>query len=42
MPADAVQEKVEGHMKDGVLTITVPRKRPEPEGGKKKVDIRKG
>lgn len=42
LPADAVQDQVEGHMKDGVLTITVPRKRPEPEGGKKKVAIRKG
>ncbi|MFP4044024.1 MAG: Hsp20/alpha crystallin family protein [Rhodosalinus sp.] len=42
LPADAVQDQVEGHMKDGVLTITVPRKRPEPQGGKKKVEIRRG
>ena len=42
LPPDAVQDKVEGHMKDGVLTITVPRRSAEPEAGKKKVQIRKG
>ncbi|REC54844.1 Hsp20/alpha crystallin family protein [Rhodosalinus sediminis] len=42
LPADAEQDKVEGHMKDGVLTITVPRRQSEPDGGKKKVAIRKG
>lgn len=42
LPADAEEDKVEGHMKDGVLTITVPRKQPDADGGKKKVAIRKG
>lgn len=41
LPSDAEQDKVEGHMKDGVLAVTVPRRKAGGAGARK-VDIRKG
>ncbi|MDQ2090779.1 Hsp20/alpha crystallin family protein [Marimonas arenosa] len=41
LPEDAVGEKVEAHLKDGVLTITVPKKAPE-EPPSTKVKIKRG
>lgn len=40
MPGDADLEKVEADLKDGVLTITVPR-RTEPEKAARKVQVKK-
>lgn len=40
LPSDAQQDKVEGHMKDGVLTVTVPR-RTAAGAGARRIDIRK-
>ena len=41
LPADAVGDKAEAHMKDGVLEITVPRQRIEERQGKK-IEVKKG
>lgn len=41
LPADADEAAVNADLKDGVLTITVPRKAPKPKEGKR-VPIRKG
>ncbi|NNE48437.1 MAG: Hsp20/alpha crystallin family protein [Rhodothermales bacterium] len=41
MPEDADVNKTEAHMKDGVLTITVPRRSSE-EGRGKKIAVKKG
>lgn len=41
LPPDAEADKVDAHLKDGVLTVTVPKKVPEkPESAK--VQIRRG
>ncbi|MFP4274639.1 MAG: Hsp20/alpha crystallin family protein [Paracoccaceae bacterium] len=42
LPADADETKVEAHMKDGVLTVTVPRRPETAAEGARKVAIRKG
>ncbi len=41
VPADADEAKVSADLKDGVLTITVPRRAPAEQGGKR-VQITKG
>ncbi len=41
LPADADEAKVQAELKDGVLTITVPRLKPE-QPASKKVEIKKG
>ncbi|WP_371036966.1 MULTISPECIES: Hsp20/alpha crystallin family protein [unclassified Rhodosalinus] len=41
LPSDAQQDKVDGHMKDGVLTVTVPR-RMTGSAGARRIDVRKG
>ncbi|MFD1193205.1 Hsp20/alpha crystallin family protein [Seohaeicola saemankumensis] len=41
VPADAQAEKVDAHLKDGVLTISIPKKGPEAASNAK-VPIRKG
>lgn len=41
LPADAVGDEAEAHMKDGVLEITVPRQRIEERQGKK-IEVKKG
>lgn len=41
LPADADEAAVKADLKDGVLTVTVPRKAPKPKEGKR-VPIRKG
>lgn len=40
LPADGDEEKIEAHMRDGVLEITVPRKKPE-EGSFKSIRVNK-
>lgn len=35
LPPDADEDKVEAHLKDGVLEITVPRRAPQETGGRK-------
>ena len=42
LPADADEEALKADLKDGVLTITVPRMEPAKGGGSKKVQISKG
>ncbi|WP_371223346.1 Hsp20/alpha crystallin family protein [Roseovarius sp. 2305UL8-3] len=38
LPADAQGDKIEGHLKDGVLMLSVPRRTPEvPEATKVKI-----
>ena len=41
LPPDADEEKVSADLKDGVLTVTVPKSKPEAASSKK-VKIRKG
>ncbi|MBE0453869.1 Hsp20/alpha crystallin family protein [Roseovarius autotrophicus] len=41
LPADADGDKVEGHLKDGVLIVTIPKREGEVAGGRK-VEIRRG
>jgi HSP20 family protein len=41
VPADADEKKVSADLKDGVLTITIPRQAPSEKGGKR-VKISKG
>jgi HSP20 family protein len=41
VPADADEGKVSAELKDGVLTVTIPRKPPSEKGGKR-VKISKG
>lgn len=41
LPGDADGDKVEGHLKDGVLTVTVP-KRAQAEPAGRKVEIKRG
>ena len=41
LPPDADQDRVSADLKDGVLTLAVPRKSPEEEAGRK-VNIRRG
>lgn len=41
VPVDAQADKVDAHLKDGVLTISIPKKGPE-EAKSAKVPIRKG
>lgn len=40
LPQDADETKVDAHLKDGVLTVTVPKSEPKAEAAKK-VEIRK-
>ena len=40
LPPDADEAKIEAHMKDGVLDITVPRKKPE-SGAAKTIKVKK-
>ena len=35
LPADAVADRIEAELKDGVLTVTIPRKGPGDSGAKK-------
>lgn len=39
LPPDADDGKVQAHMKDGVLEITVPRK--APDGGGRKIEVKR-
>lgn len=41
LPADADGDRVEAHLKDGVLHVTVPKRKGAAEGGRK-VEIRRG
>jgi HSP20 family protein len=41
LPADADGDKVEAHLKDGVLHVTVPKRSGAAKGGRK-VEIRRG
>ena len=41
LPGDADEDRIEAHMKDGVLDITVPRKAPDTGGGRK-IEVKKG
>jgi HSP20 family protein len=41
LPPDADGAKVDAHMKDGVLTITVPRLAPAQAAGARRVEIRR-
>ena len=40
LPPDSAEDKVEAHMKDGVLEITVPRQAKEAAGGRK-IEVKK-
>lgn len=40
LPADADEDAIEAHMKDGVLEVTVPRKKPET-GAAKTIRVKK-
>lgn len=42
LPADADAAKIEAHLKDGVLTLTVPKLAPDAAGKARKVPIGKG
>ena len=41
MPPDALGDKAEAHIKDGVLEVRVPRQPPEERQGKK-IEVKKG
>ena len=41
MPKDADGSKVDAHMKDGVLQITIPKLAAKETGSARKVEIRK-
>jgi len=40
LPDEVVADKAEACVKDGVLEITLPKKTPTPEGGKKRVNVK--
>jgi HSP20 family protein len=42
LPPDADGDRVSAELKDGVLTVTVPKHRPAPEEGAHRVEIRRG
>lgn len=42
LPPDADEARVEARMKDGVLTVTVPRKAPAADQASHRVEIRRG
>ncbi len=41
LPPDALGDKAEAHIKDGVLVVSVPRQPPDARHGKK-IEVRKG
>lgn len=41
LPPDALADKAEAHIKDGVLEVSVPRQPPEARQGKR-IEVRKG
>lgn len=41
LPADADEHAVSADLKDGVLTITVPHRSPEPDQGARKISIKR-
>jgi HSP20 family protein len=42
LPPDAEEQKVEAKLKDGVLTVSVPKRAESPSEGAKKVAIQRG